>query len=544
MSSNRKETKQDQEQDLVMEPATSSEPDHEEPEATQSGWKSFGLLGAALAVMMVLVFVGIRQFRSHPQLSEGETKSTSEAETKAASVKSSDELVEDLAHRDFSKLEKQVAEKIRDLAKQAKENPGSAFNWGKLGMNLDIHDFKKDALVAYKKAAELNDQDFRWNYYPALILYDTGSPAEAAVLFEKAIALKPDYAPAHLRYGRALYETKHVEQARIQYQKALESNPDFAHAYFGLAQIAMDAGQVEEAGKNLSKALQITPRYGEAHGLLSQVYRKLNRPEEAERELNISQQLPKKAPLDDEITRELVDEGVSSYWHEVRGRAYLQQKRYEEAAREMEMAVQAANDPRYLDTLGIIYQYMGRNADAVQQHRKAVELNPQSASIRNNLASALIGIKKDQEAIQELEKAISAQPDFSASYFQLARIYLLANNKAKAIETFRRGHQAVPQDSRISLQLAWLQATAADPALRNEKEAVQLAELACPANQPRDPECLVVLAATYGASGQFEQAISLAQQARKMAEDSDAKQIVERIDTHLARYRAGQPYRE
>ena len=194
---------------------------------------------------------------------------------------------------------------------------------------------------------------------------------------------------------------------------------------FGLARIALTSGNYEEARTNLENALQSNPNFGEVHGLLSEVYRRLNRPDDANRELGISQQLPKKKPLQDKLELELLAEGVSSYWYDLRGRAYIDQGYYEDAIRELKLAVQySKGDPRLLTTLGVAYLQAKKYPEAAEQLRASLARNPNSVNTMNNLASALFEMGKTDEAIQWLNKAIQLQPDFAGSYDHLGRLLI------------------------------------------------------------------------------------------------------------------------
>ena len=54
---------------------------------------------------------------------------------------------------------------------------------------------------------------------------------EALASYDKAIALKPDYAEAYNNRGNALSELKRHEEALASYDKAIALKPDYAEAY-------------------------------------------------------------------------------------------------------------------------------------------------------------------------------------------------------------------------------------------------------------------------------------------------------------------------
>ena len=56
---------------------------------------------------------------------------------------------------------------------------------------------------------------------------DLKRPAEALASYDKAIALKPDYAEAHNNRGNALRDLKRPEEALASYDKAIALKPDY-----------------------------------------------------------------------------------------------------------------------------------------------------------------------------------------------------------------------------------------------------------------------------------------------------------------------------
>jgi tetratricopeptide (TPR) repeat protein len=453
-------------------------------------------------------------------------------------------MLKKLEDIDFSGSELQVGEKIRSLKKQVAKNPRSASDWGKLAMNLDIHDFKEQSIVCYKQAVKLDPNDFRWPYYLAIVLDEMGSP-EAFQFFEQSIKLNPKYAATHLRYGDALIQAKRNEEALEEFNTALNMDPNSSNAYVGLARIELTKGNLDASRKHLEKAKQINPNHGEVHGLLSEVYRRLNNQEEANRELQLARELPKKKPLQDKLELELIGEGVSSYWYELRGRAYLDQGYFDDAINELKLAVKySPKDARLLATLGVAYLQAQKNPEASQQLRASLALDPKSVSVMNNLASALFELGQTDEAIELVNKAIQQEPEFAGSYDHLGRLLLRAGRKGEAFKAYERAMQQFPEDQTLALQLAWMLATSSEPNIRDARRSFQLADGVCKTNKYTDPQCLYVLAAAYADTGDFSGAIKLAQRADQIAMASGQNQLSNQIKIHLKSYEEGEPIRE
>jgi tetratricopeptide (TPR) repeat protein len=361
----------------------------------------------------------------------------------------------DLQLPDLTTVEPQVATKIQELKQNVRKNPRSAHAWGKLAMNLHAHDFQQESIAYYQKAAELDPQNFHWTYYAAIAYQEIGSP-NAIPLFELSLKAKPDYAPLHLRYAQVLFAAARFEDASEQLNECLKLDPKSADAYLGLAQIAQIADNLKDAQSSLLKAIELNPDLSEAHALLAEIYRDQNQQEQFEKEIIRSLKLPKKVPPPDPELNDFLMEGVSSYWYELRGRTLLQKGDYDGAIHELQQAVKANPEPRIYDTLGIAYQSQKQYREAIEQHRAALSLDPNSAGTMNNLATALVESGKTGEAISYLNKAIEAQPDFVYSYLHLAQLQARSGNFDQAIETLKKAEPLANTDAlkkQIRMQL-------------------------------------------------------------------------------------------
>jgi len=97
--------------------------------------------------------------------------------------------------------------------------------------------------------------------------------------------------------------------------------------------------------------------------------------------------------------------------HNVLGKALAMQGRDEEALEEFRAAVEIF--PRYAEAhenLGQALAQAGRGEEAIGAWRRAIELDPRSASARNRLGAALVGRGRSEEGIGLLREALSIDP--------------------------------------------------------------------------------------------------------------------------------------
>src|SRR5262249_40755633 len=82
---------------------------------------------------------------------------------------------------------------------------------------------------------------------------------EAIDHYRRAVALRPDYAPAFNNLGSALRARGRRDEAVASYRKALELRPEFAGAHYNLANLLVDEGNPAAAIDHFEQALRNEP---------------------------------------------------------------------------------------------------------------------------------------------------------------------------------------------------------------------------------------------------------------------------------------------
>lgn len=73
-----------------------------------------------------------------------------------------------------------------------------------------------------------------------------GNKGEAQLLFEKAIALAADYAPAWANLGNLALEDNNLELAWSHYEKSKACDDEYPYAYYGMALVYKRKGEVKK----------------------------------------------------------------------------------------------------------------------------------------------------------------------------------------------------------------------------------------------------------------------------------------------------------
>jgi tetratricopeptide (TPR) repeat protein len=353
---------------------------------------------------------------------------------------------------DFTGMEPQVAQKIRQLEQQTRDNPKDAAAWGKLGMTLDVHGLNENSIECYQKAAELDPQEFRWVYYCAIALKENASE-DALNWFEKGVKLKPDYVPQQTRYAKALFDAGKFNESEAHFYQALKLDPKSGEAYVGLAQISMSKNQIDKAKDFAEKAVDVNPKQSEAYNLLAIIYRRLGDSSKADNAHTKIQELPEKSAIVDPVYAALVSEGESSFWYRTRGRTYMDSGLYLMALKEFKTALQLHEDAESYDNIGAALQGLGRWDEAILNHKKAIALNPTYLKFYN-LGIAYGKLGQMSEAIDAFKNSVRLNPDYSEGYYNLGVAYFKLEQWTDAIENLEIAVHKDPKHAKAHHALA------------------------------------------------------------------------------------------
>jgi protein O-GlcNAc transferase len=144
--------------------------------------------------------------------------------------------------------------------------PNEPVLWKLLSMSLQLQG--KDALIAFRKTAELliNDAGAQNNLGNAL--QERNFHAEALVSYRHALTIKPNFTMAYINLGLSLHALEQFDAAIINYRRAILLEPNFSEAYNNLGLSQMDIGKFGDAQASFKQALEVKPDYFDAHSNL------------------------------------------------------------------------------------------------------------------------------------------------------------------------------------------------------------------------------------------------------------------------------------
>jgi len=124
---------------------------------------------------------------------------------------------------------------------------------------LETQGRDREALSDLEQARALAPRDLAVLNALGLSLSRQDRLQEAADAFDDAIAVQPDFAPAHFNKGCASEALGELDAARAAYVRATELTPDVAEPFARLASLATRRGDWKDARALAGRALQLDP---------------------------------------------------------------------------------------------------------------------------------------------------------------------------------------------------------------------------------------------------------------------------------------------
>jgi protein O-mannosyl-transferase len=356
-------------------------------------------------------------------------------------------------------------------------------------------EMRNEAIAHFRESLRIKPTDYHALNNYGSILEKQGDYRGAIEQYRASLRAKSNYALAHNNLGSALLVLRRANEAEAEFREALRLNPED-----------------EDAENKLGMALAIQKRSGEA---IPHYRRALDlAPQEAQPRMNLGLAL---------VAEGAVTEGI---------------KECQAALAMMPNDV----DGRY--QLAKIYRANGNLPQARNEWQEVLRRNPRHPGAAKELGKALLEAGDGQQALPLLRIALSADPNDLETRRYLAFGDLLALRPREAVNGFREILRRDPNNRDAQNSLAWIEATHTDAAIRNGKEALELAQKVVSSRPSEIPNWLDTLAAAYAETGKFQEAVETAGKAKAAAQRGNDPALAGAIDARLKLYESQKPYRE
>lgn len=338
-------------------------------------------------------------------------------------------------------------------------------------------------------------------------------------------------------------------------------NPDSWVAHNNIAGILLKEKKYDEAIASLRDTIRLIPNDPVPHGNLGRVLTEIGRYAAAMDELNLAMKLH-------------VDKDEKAWISRLMGEVQLKQNQLDAALENFNTSIQLHAEWSALMQRGRIRAMRGDTAGAESDLNLALQFQPDSAEaleLRAKLFASLGQFDKAladlrtlraqlpgnaevlvqmggvhqaanrwQQAIEDYNQALRLDPKNAAAYRGRADSYLSSGQQTSAASDYRKSLELQGDDVNALNNLAWILATSPEDALRNGKQAIELALKACRATDYARSDLLSTLAAAYAESGDFPTAIDWLKRTLPAA----SAPLRNELEQQLKSYESGQPWRE
>ena len=225
------------------------------------------------------------------------------------------------------------------------------------------------------------------------------------------------------------------EEALQLFQKAIALDPNFAMAYARIGYvIGVTGNNPNKAKPYLEKAFQLTNRLTEKDKLQIQSwYETVNFDYAAA--INTFRRILAAHPLEVEAYRRL-------------GALLRGEEKTQEAIEVLKQGT--VIDPGAEDLyngLGSLYSQLGRHDEAIAMFQRYVALAPDEPNSHDSLGLGYQWAGRYEEAIQEYQRALQLKPNFEIAVAHLANVYFQQGRYRAAIEHYRRYIKTAPSNA-------------------------------------------------------------------------------------------------
>jgi predicted O-linked N-acetylglucosamine transferase (SPINDLY family) len=228
-----------------------------------------------------------------------------------------------------------------------------------------------------------------------LIALQVGQAAMALPLFDRAIAVRSEFAEAYVDRGNALHRLQQYQAAVESYDKAISVRPGFAEAYSDRGVALFQLGRYQEDLESCDRAIELNPNLAAAHGNRGAALLRVGQYEAAL----------------ESCDRAICLNPTLVEAHCNRGSAMLQLEQYQAAIESCDQAIALNGDSADAHcNRGGALQGLGQYHAAVESYDKAIAVSPESANVWSNRGTALYWLKDYAGALESFNKAMLLNP--------------------------------------------------------------------------------------------------------------------------------------
>jgi tetratricopeptide (TPR) repeat protein len=137
--------------------------------------------------------------------------------------------------------------------------------------------------------------------------------------------------------------------------------------------------------------------------------------------------------------REDLCNAAESEVHFLTGLAYTEMQQYERALEDYKRAIEL--NPEYAaaySNRGLTYHELQQYEQALEDYKRAIELNPEEAAAYSNRGNTYYKLQQYEQALEDYGRAIELNPEYAAAYYNKSCTFALMKHVEKACEWLRK----------------------------------------------------------------------------------------------------------
>ncbi len=307
-------------------------------------------------------------------------------------------------------------------------------------VQIKLRDFES-ALADYARAETLRPDDLV-RKQKTLLYLKIDKPEAALSAANKILESRPEDLEALILAARSQTQSNRFKSADALLRKALRINPNFSEANLFMGLLKGKQGDYDEALEYLNRSIELEPKSAEAYKERARIFFKLsdylrsevdlnaaieNDPSDAEslsmRAMTFYQRMLYDAAIHDLST---VLEGLQNDSRTLYNRAvcYLKRDEPETALADINNLLrQHPEHARALNLRGVIHGMMGMTNLAVSDLNASIALAPLDPTLWNNIGFYKFRLGNYQGARDDFMKALELDPQFVSARNNLAQAY-------------------------------------------------------------------------------------------------------------------------
>lgn len=286
---------------------------------------------------------------------------------------------------------------------------------------------------------------------------------EAAKEFLNILHLDPKLAEAHANLGVVYYYQRKYSEASKSFREALKLKPSLSNAEAFLGICEAKSGQTHQALPRLERAFKNTREEALHQQIGLQLLELYHTMRDFNKAFDVLRSLQQTYPSNPEILY------IAYRIHSDLGAKALS-----------DLVKSAPNSARLHQVTAELLESDGDFPRAIEQYRKALEIDPKLSGIHHALGVAMLQSSRDEasrlKAQKEFELELAVNPGAAYSEYQLGEIYWLDSKPEEALKHFSRALelQSSLVDAQIALGKVWISQGQPEKALTHLQEALRI----------------------------------------------------------------------